>query len=128
MLAILLKKRYYNTKVTEIENKLNNHYHNKYIDTSEFNKLTRDVFNARLAQAKLVTKTYFGNKLSNLHRKITKNETDHVLVQNKLNKLKTFDSSYFNGKRYLEEDGRPNYLIFQPLNKYFKVSVSNSAL
>ena len=34
----LLKKTDYNTKVTEIENKLNNHNHDKYINTSEFNK------------------------------------------------------------------------------------------
>ena len=39
-----------------------------------------------------------------------------------MNKLETFDSSYYNGKGYFEEDGTPNYLIFQPLNKYFKVS------
>ena len=36
----LVKKTDYNTKVTEIENKLTNHNHDKYIDTSEFNKLT----------------------------------------------------------------------------------------
>ena len=29
----------YNTKVTEIENKLTNHNHDKYIDTSQFNTL-----------------------------------------------------------------------------------------
>ena len=39
----LVKKTDYNTKVTEIENKLNNHNHDKYIDTSEFNKLAADV-------------------------------------------------------------------------------------
>ena len=42
-----------------------------------------------------------------------------------MNKLKTFDSSYYNGKSYFEEHGTPNYLIFQPLNKYFKVSNGN---
>ena len=52
----LVKKTDYDTKVTEIENKLNNHNHDKYIDTQEFNKLAGDVFNARLAQANLVTK------------------------------------------------------------------------
>ena len=57
----LVKKTDYNTKVTEIENKLNNHNHDKYIDTQEFNKLAADVFNARLAQANLVTKTTFDN-------------------------------------------------------------------
>ena len=33
----LVKKTDYNTKVTEIENKLTNHDQDKYIDTSEFN-------------------------------------------------------------------------------------------
>ena len=88
--------------VTEIENKVNNHNHDKYIDTSEFNKLTADVFNARIAQANLITKTEFDSKLSNLNRKITKNKTDHLLVQNELNKLKTFDWSYFVGKSHFE--------------------------
>ena len=45
-----------------------------------------------------------------------------------MNKLKIFDSSYFNGKSYFEEDGGPNYLISQLLNKYFKVNNSNSIL
>ena len=60
----LVKKTDYNTKVTEIEKKLNNHDHDKYIDTPEFNKLAGDVFNARLVQANLVTKTDFDTKLS----------------------------------------------------------------
>ena len=55
----LVKKTDYNTKVTEIENKLNNHNHDKYIDTSEFDKLAIDVFNARLAQANLIKKNRF---------------------------------------------------------------------
>ena len=57
MLVIVLKKTDYDTKVAEIENKLNNRNHDKYITTSEFNDLAGDVFNARLAQANLVTKT-----------------------------------------------------------------------
>ena len=35
----LVKKTDYNTKFTDIENELNNHDHDKYINTSEFNKL-----------------------------------------------------------------------------------------
>ena len=111
----LVKKTDYDTKVKEIENELNNHNHDKYIDTQEFNKLAADVFNARLAQANLITKTNFDAKLSNLNRKITKNKTDHLLVQNELNKLKTFDSSYYRGKNYFEENGAQNYLVFQPM-------------
>ena len=49
-------------------------------------------------------KTDFNAKLSSLNRKITKDKTDHLVVKNELNKLKTFDPSYFNGKSYLEED------------------------
>ena len=115
----LVKKADYNTKITDIENKLNNHNHDKYIDTSEFNKLAADVFNARLAQASLITKT--DAKLSSLNRKITQNKTKHLLVENELNKLKTFDSSYFISKSHFEEDGFQNYLVFQPIKKYFKL-------
>ena len=87
----LVKKTDYNTKVTAIENRLNNHSDDKYIDTQEFNKLAGNVFTARATQADLITKTDFDGKLSNLNRKITKKKTDHLLVQNELKKLKKFD-------------------------------------
>ena len=47
-----------------------------------------------------------------------------MLVENELNKLKTFDSSYFIGKSHFDEDVTQNYLIFQSINKYFKVITS----
>ena len=34
--------------------------------------------------------------------------------------MQAFDSSYFRGKSNFEEDGTQNYLIFQPMYKYFK--------
>ena len=37
-----------------------------------------------------------------------------------MNKLKTFDSSYFIGKSHFE-DGTQKYLVFQPINKYFEM-------
>ena len=52
----LVKKADYDTKITEIEKKLTGHDHDKYITTPEFNTLATNVFNARLAQANLVTK------------------------------------------------------------------------
>ena len=110
--SVLVKKTDYNAKINEIDNKLNNHDHDKYIDTSEFNELAADVFNVRLAQANLITKTGFDAKLSSLNQKITKNKSKHLLVENELNKLKTFDSSYVIGKSYFEEDGTQNYLVF----------------
>ena len=69
----LVKKTDYNTKVTEIENKLTDHNHDKYIDHSEFNKFAADVFNAKLARANLITKIDFDAKLSNRNRKIVEN-------------------------------------------------------
>ena len=47
----LVKKTDYDTKITEIEKKLTNHDHDKYVATSDFNTLAADVFNARSAQA-----------------------------------------------------------------------------
>ena len=84
-------------------------------------KLTADVFNARIAQVNLITKTDFDATLSSLNRKITANKTKHLLVENKLNKLKTFDLSYFIGKSHFEEDGTQNCLVFQTIFRYFKV-------
>ena len=69
----------------------------------------------------MITKKDFDARLSSLNKKITSNKTKNLLVENELNKLKTFDSSYVIGKSHFEEDGTQNYLVFQSLNKYFKV-------
>ena len=58
--------------------------------------------------------------MSGLNKKITQNKTKHLLVENELNKLKTFDSGYFIGKSHFEEDGTQNYLVFQSIYRYFK--------
>ena len=79
--SILVKKTGYNTKVTEVENKLNNHNHDKCIDASEFNKLAADVFNARLAQANLITRTDFDAKLSSLTEKLLKIKQNIYLLK-----------------------------------------------
>ena len=55
----LVKKTDYNTKVTESENELNNHNHDKYITTLEINILVADIFNARLAESNLIKKNRF---------------------------------------------------------------------
>ena len=78
----LIKKADYDTKITDIENKDNNHNHDKYFATSEFNTVATNVFNSRLAQANLITKTDFDAKLSSLNRKITANKTKHFLNDN----------------------------------------------
>ena len=115
----LVKKTDYNTKITEIENKLN-HNHDKYITTPEFNTLAA-VFNARLAQANLVAKTNFDNTVSGLNKKIAANKTKNKSIENDLKQIKTFDSSYFIGKSYSEEDCTQNNVVFQSSNRYFKI-------
>ena len=111
----LVKKTDYDTKISELEKKLTDHNHGKYITTPEFNTLAANVFNARLAQANLITKIDFDAKLSSLSRKVTSNRTKHLLVEIELKKLETFDLSYFGGKDYFEEDGTQNHLVFQPM-------------
>ena len=65
----LVKKTNYNTKITDIENKLTNQNHDKFVATLEFNTLAANVFHARLAKANLITKTDFDAKLQKNHCK-----------------------------------------------------------
>ena len=89
------------------------------------NTLAADVFYATLAQANLVAKTKFDNTVSSLNNEITVDKTKNQSIENELNKLKDFEPSYFISKSHFEEDGTQNYLVFQPLNKYFKVITNN---
>ena len=57
--------------------KLADHNHDKYITIPQFNSLAASVFNARLAQANLITKTDFDAKLSRYDRKINTNKSKH---------------------------------------------------
>ena len=43
-----------------------------------------------------------------------------MLVENELKKLQEFDAAFFGGKSHFEEGGAQNYLVFQPMYKYFK--------
>ena len=43
----LVKKTNYDTKISELEKKLNYHNHDKYITIPQFNTLAADAFNAR---------------------------------------------------------------------------------
>ena len=63
----------------------------------------------------MITKTDFDAKLSGLNRKITANKTKHFLNDN--------DSSYYRDKQYFDEGSdKQNYLVFLPINKYFKLN------
>ena len=62
--------------------------------------------------------------MSSLNRKISENKADHLIDRNEINKIKDFDSGYFIGKSHFEEDGTQNYLVFQPMYRYFKTDSS----
>ena len=72
-----------------------------------------------------MTETNFDYTVSRLDSKIAENETKNESIQNELKELKTFDLGYFIGKSYFEEDGAQNYLVFQPIRRYFKI-IANS--
>ena len=78
----LVKKTNYNTKITDIENKLNDHNLHKYIDTSEFNKLAGDVFNARIVQDNLITKTEMLNYQVLIEKLLKINRSIYLLKLN----------------------------------------------
>ena len=59
------------------------------------------------AQANFITKKIFDAKI--------------IELQNNIKKLQTFDSSYFRGKKYFDKDGTQNYLVFQPIGRYFRI-------
>ena len=110
--STLVKKTNCDTKTSELEKKITNHDHDRYITTPECNILSVSVFNVRLARANLITKTDFDAKLSSLHRKSISNKSKHLLVENQLKKLKTFDYGYLTSKSFFDKDGSQNYLIF----------------
>ena len=84
--------------------------------------------NEIILQIILATKTDFDNKLKDLNRKIVSNKTKDLVIENKLKKLKAFDSSYFQGKSQFEDDGMQNSLVFQPMQKYFKLASDNPSI
>ena len=85
----------------KLKKKITVHDHsNKYIPTQEFNKLASENFASRLAQVNLTSKndianfakkTDFDDKPKYLYKKITSSQTKHLLVENVLKKLQTFD-------------------------------------
>ena len=119
--SALVKKTDYDTKISNIEKKITDHSHGKYITTPEFNTMTATVFNVRLAgQTDLIKKPDFDAKLKAISDRVTKNKSKDILLDNELKKLKTFDADYFEGKNYFEgDDGMQRTLVFQVKSIYF---------
>ena len=91
-ITTLIKKSDYDAKIGEIES--------QYVSNTGFN--------SKLAQANVITNRNVDSKI--------------IELENNIKKLRTFDSSYFRGKSHIEEDDTQNYLLFQPIFRYFKVN------
>ena len=66
--------------------------------------------------------------MQDISKRITSSKSKHLLVENELKKLQKCDSSYFIDRNCFEEDGVQNYLVFQPMYKYFKRLVSTESI
>ena len=120
MLVIQSKQKTdYDVKNGAIEKKPADHNHDKYSTIPELNRFIAEIFPARLGQANLVTKTDFNTKIKSLNQNIDSNKAKHLPVKNELKNLQTIISIYFRDKSHFEEDGAQNYLIFQPMYRYF---------
>ena len=133
MLAILLKKKHSNSKITEVEDKIpsTNGLATKSVLTAVENKILH-VSGLATASAltavenkipdvtNLVTKIDFDAKLKDISDRVTKNKSKDLLLDNELKKLKTFNADYFEGRNYFEGgDGTQNMLVFQVKGEYF---------
>ena len=91
------KKIDYNAKISEIEG--------KYFSTSDYNKFTSDILDVKIKQKELVNKSDISNlgKNSDFNTKLAILVTKAGLKveQDKIVKLKVFDSSCFRGKFFL---------------------------
>ena len=81
----------------------------KYFTTSDYNKCTSKILDAKIKEKVLANKSNISNlvKNSDLNTKLTALATKAELKveQDKIMKLQAFDSNCFRGKSYFEDDG-----------------------
>ena len=87
------------------------------ITTADYNKFTKNIVANRIRSEKLINKPAIAEFINNPD---LKTESGLKTKQDKITKLKTFDSNYFRGKSHFEDDGTQNYSVFQPMYRYFK--------
>ena len=139
----LVKKTDYNTKITDLENKIPNisHLATKTALTSVESKIP-DITNLATKTAltnlsntvpdisTLIKKSDYDTKIAEIENKfVTNTGFDSKLAQanviieleKNIKKLQTSDLSYFRGKNYFDEEGTQNYLVFLPISRYFRL-------
>ena len=101
-----------------LKKKLTNCNHDKYITNPELNTLAASVFNARLAQANLITKTDFDNRVSRLDSKIAAIKLKNESIENELQgPEKRFGVILPRNIIFVGGDSFQAYLILQPVRK-----------
>ena len=68
----------------------------------KFNNFAARLFTAKLVQVNLEAKTDFDDKLEILNQKNDSKKTKHLIVENELKKIQTFDSIYFREKSHCD--------------------------
>ena len=91
VLVIQSKKTVYNTNICEIEKKITDHNHKKYITTPEFNKFTTQSSASTLKRANLVSKSNIANFVNdtdfdNKLKGVTSNKSNNN-INNYINQL-----------------------------------------
>ena len=81
----LVKKIDYNTKNNEIEKKIIDYNHDKFITTPEFNRFTKEIFDLKLKRANLASKSDIDNFVNKTD--FDTNLKGITLNKNKLNEL-----------------------------------------
>ena len=124
----MVKKTDFNTKVAEIEGKIN-----------EISSLKKTGYAAEIANIKndyvtnarhkdLIQKTKFDTEVKKINIKIASNSSGILTYNNRVNQSKDrIDdleryASYFRGKNYFDgNDGAQNTLVFQTMQKHFNL-------
>ena len=133
----LVKKTDFNTTVTEIEGKIPDvsSLVKKTDYTTEITSIKIGfVTNAALdsRHKDLVQKTKFKSEFKKVDDEASKNSSKVLSYEHKSKQKDTINdlesvTSYFRGRYYFDsDDGTQNYLVFQPMYKYFETSVKGS--
>ena len=107
--------------------KLKIQFHGHILSTLANNSVLTAVENKIPDVTNLLPKTDFDTKLKKQKSdRVTSNKSNHLLVENELKILKTFNLSYFKGKSYFEgNDGAQKASVFQTMQKHFNLSNVN---
>ena len=106
----LVKKADYGDKISDIEGRI--------LTTSDYDKFTSDILDAKIKQKELVNKSDISNLVTNsefdteLRTLPTKAKLKEE--QDKIVKQQTHDVSHFLGKNFFGDDGSQNMFVYRP--------------